>query len=459
MRVPRARDDRMAVAGTRRDCPSRRARRTCIGLNCVNSLGRSGSTPPHVMAFWLAIAAVVVTAVEVTSAVAIAMSRKVLVEDIRTTRDIYAEQSQLIGRLLAPDSTRMLVIDSVLGWRYRPGRSGIHTINAQGVRSSRTYAARPRPGVTRVAAFGDSFVFGSEVADGDAWSAQMERLSPAIEVLNYGVGGYGVDQAYIRFCTEGSDLASHVVIMAFAPDDMRRVTNVYRRFISHRELPLAKPRFSLIASGGLRLLPNPLPQPADYERIAASPSEITSIAIHDAWYQRLIYQNVIYDYSATARLVTNLSLRVYDRHFAPDRLLRGGEFSSVSEAFRIHALLFERFVTATRQLGAQPLIVLLPDREAVTTALRGNTTILRPLAEYLARSGLRYVDLTGAFVAAPGKDVDRWFMPGGHYSPAGNALVAEQLIREITSSTESGPALTPVATHRAAPPCTESHSR
>ena len=71
-------------------------------------------------------------------------------------------------------------------------------------------------------------------------------------------------------------------------------------------------------------------------------------------------------------------------------------------------------------------------------ARRGRRTFLTPLVETLAAQGLEYVDVTRAFVDSTARgDAADWFMPGGHYSPAGNAIVARWMGRELLA--RSGP--------------------
>jgi hypothetical protein len=405
--------------------------------------GRGGETmlkPQRKILFSVLAVALTVAATESISLVVIRLSRPFLTEEIRTTSDIFREQSARIRLLMASDSTDgLLALDAVLGWRYRAShRDSLNTINAQGLRGSRTYAPRPAPGVVRVAAFGDSFVYGNEVADADAWPAQAERLFPGLEVLDYGVGGYGVDQAYLRFCREGMALSPAIVLIGFATDDMRRLVNVYRRFISNREFPLVKPRFRFDDRGALVLVPNAAPQRSDYVRYLRDPRAVIELGKYDYWYQPAIYQEPLYDYSATVRLLTSVWLRVSNRYLARSRMYRRGEFNPSSTAFAIQLALFEQFVRRVRQAGARPLVVLLPDRESVARARRGERPILEPLVEAMTARGIPYVDLTRAFAdpGAPG-DVDDWFMKGGHYSPAGNAIVARWLGRKLLARVDS----------------------
>ena len=384
--------------------------------------------------------AIVLAAIEGLSSLAIWVSRPFLVEEIRTTRDIFDEQSDGIRRVLESDSLRVLALDPLLGWRYRAGRrDSANTMNSQGLRSTRQYSPHPPRGVLRVAAFGDSFVYGNEVADSGAWPALVERLFPQVEVLNYGVGGYGTDQAYLRYCAEGAALSPRIVIIGFVPVGLRRVVNVYLRFVSNRELPLAKPRFTLGAGGELVLLPNPLPHRSDYTRYLGSPRDIVALGAHDYWYNAAIYQNPVYDYSATVRLPTNLWLRLDNRYLARDRLLRQGAFNPSSSAFRIQMALFEAFAAAVRATGAHPTVAIFPDRASVTRARLGRSTLVTPLVQELAARGIDHVDLTDAFVEARTMgDVNMWFKPGGHYSPAGNRIVALWLGKEILARAASG---------------------
>ena len=56
----------------------------------------------------------------------------------------------------------------------------------------------PDPGTACAAAYGDSFVWGEEVAPAEGWIEQLSRLI-GCRVSNYGVSGYGTDQSFVRF--------------------------------------------------------------------------------------------------------------------------------------------------------------------------------------------------------------------------------------------------------------------
>jgi hypothetical protein len=72
--------------------------------------------------------------------------------------------------------------DPRLGWDY-----------GCGVRGRSTLPAEERDGRRRIVGVGDSFMYGNEVEDAEAWDALLR--ADGFDALNMGVGGYGVDQS------------------------------------------------------------------------------------------------------------------------------------------------------------------------------------------------------------------------------------------------------------------------
>ncbi|MGH7664471.1 MAG: hypothetical protein ACRENI_09295 [Gemmatimonadaceae bacterium] len=368
-------------------------------------------------------------AVEASSAIGIALVESVGGIDVPRTTEIYRDQSDRIRHYLRRPAERRDVLDPVLGWRYRAGhRSERDELNSQGLRSRREYAAVPAPGTLRVAAFGDSFVYCNEVANTDAWPSLIEEMHTGVEMLNYGVGGYGTDQAYLRYQAEGRALSPHIVLIGFAPVDLPRVVNVYRRFLHHEEYALVKPRFDFAPDGSLELLPNPYTTVAHYERVLAQPQAVLALGLHDQWYERAMYENPLYDWSATVRLLTVFWSKAANRYFSHDRLIRDGVFDSSSTAFRIQAAIVQRFAREVRDAGATPIVLMLPDASSIERASHGEPLVYEPLTAHLRAGGIEVIDVINAFTteeAFPG--AAPWFASGGHYSPEGNRVVSAWL--------------------------------
>lgn len=344
----------------------------------------------------------------------------------RSAQLLRAERRRMEERVR--DWETMYEVDSVLGWRYTLGfQSGAHRLNAQRLRADHDYDTVPRAGVLRVAAFGDSFVYGSEVPLSASWAARIERANPSVEVLNHGVHGYGLDQALLRYRMEGHALHPRVVVMGFVADDLGRLLNVYSPFRSHWLPAFGKPRY-VIQGNELRVVASPLRSQADYLHYLDRPADMRAWKDADWWYEPVLYGNVLYDHSATIRLATHGWILLKRRYLDRDRPRRGATINTGSEAYRIQLRIFEEFVKEATSHGEVPLVVLFPERESVARLLRGGGTVYAPMLEDLTRLRIPFADAAGAFRAAGDTLAEAgWFEPGGHYSAKGNEIVARWL--------------------------------
>jgi hypothetical protein len=385
------------------------------------------------LAFWVISVSLAVGVLEACAYLVIQVSDSFLRESIRRRATIYADQTSQVAAMLNTSVAERELLDRELGWMYRPGfRSATDHLNASGLRSLREYAPSAPAGRIRVAAFGDSFVYGNEVPDDSAWTAQVEGMDSAVEVLNYGVGGYGLDQAFLRYLREGGKYHPQLVVIGFVPDDLARLVNVYRRFIFSMDLPLIKPRFVLTSRGTLQLLAEHVPDAQGYRAYIEEPSRVRDLGKLDHWYEPLIYDNPLYDWSATVRVFSNAWVRLGRRVWDANRMVADDRFNERSEAFRIQVTLMEAFAKAVSERGAQSLVVFFPDRPSATRAVAGEAPVYAPLVRVLQSKGISTLDLAPEFANAAGnKRPDDWFMPGGHYSDAGNRVAARTILRAV----------------------------
>jgi lysophospholipase L1-like esterase len=116
-----------------------------------------------------------------------------------------------------------------LGFELRPGgavRAEVaYRVNAEGLRGPETSVEKPA-GVRRVAVLGDSIAFGYWVADEDGFARQLEALLNAegapsrVEVLNFGVPGYNLDQEIEALRAKALAFAPDAVVVAFCLNDL-----------------------------------------------------------------------------------------------------------------------------------------------------------------------------------------------------------------------------------------------
>jgi lysophospholipase L1-like esterase len=116
-----------------------------------------------------------------------------------------------------------------LGFELRPGgavRAEVaYRVNAEGLRGPEVSVEKPA-GVRRVAVLGDSIAFGYWVADEDGFARQLEALlngegAPSrVEVLNFGVPGYNLDQEIEALRAKALAFAPDAVVVAFCLNDL-----------------------------------------------------------------------------------------------------------------------------------------------------------------------------------------------------------------------------------------------
>ncbi|HKW12423.1 MAG TPA: hypothetical protein VJO33_18695, partial [Gemmatimonadaceae bacterium] len=145
------------------------------------------------------------------------------------------------------------------GPRVSATDDSVYQSSAEGLRSPRagmSFAALPHR--HRIALVGDSFTFGLEVRYEETWGQQLETaLGGDYQILNFGVDGYGVDQAYLHFRRDVIQWHPDVVILGVVSDDLHRTMCVYGFLcFPGSEMPFSKPRF-VVVGDSLQLLPRP----------------------------------------------------------------------------------------------------------------------------------------------------------------------------------------------------------
>jgi hypothetical protein len=333
-------------------------------------------------------------------------------------------ERELAAGAEAPGYSRF---DAVLGWTTRPGhvsRDGRIHVNAQGLRATRDHAALPAPGVRRVLACGESFTFGEEVADADVWCARLEAHVPDLEVLNYGVGGYGTDQALLRLEREGRGPAE-AVLVGLLLENIGRNVNRYRPLWYPLSQPAAKPRYRA-TDGGLVLVPQPFATHAEFVAAVRSGAVLERLAEHEHWSASPLPAWL--EWSAAARLVGARS--AYAAR-ASEPLWTDTD----GEPFVTTIALLAGFRDAARALGIERvLVVVFPTKADLRRELEGDVRFWTTLHAALAARGIECVDTTDALAEeARRSGLDALWLES-HFSALGNDVVA----RAVAGSLQGG---------------------
>jgi hypothetical protein len=291
--------------------------------------------------------------------------------------------------------------DERLGWRnlpsvsrpdiYGPGLS--LTTNARGFRALEEHAAEVPAGRYRIVCLGDSFTMGYGVDDRATYPAALQRLCPELQAVNMGLGGYGLDQDYLWYLSDGTALQADLLLFAVIDADLNRLgLDEFGGF--------PKPRVDL---EGDELVVRNLPVPREF---ATRPQQPSALA---AFLDGLALWQLRKD--AATRATFTRPAPWSEERVAQVRRVAERIFAELS---RLSAERGQRFVLAYLPTGS------LAGREATDTA--------RWVRGFAASSGTPFVDLAAAFAALPQDDIARHFLPDRHLSAEGNEFVARALL-------------------------------
>lgn len=300
-------------------------------------------------------------------------------------------------------------------------------------RGARLSPANAALGDTRpcISVYGDSFAFSDEVDAKDAW-ANVLADDLGCRVDNYGVGGFGTDQALLRFeghLDQGRD-PGDTVILTILPDNLNRNVNQWRYLLGSHPLSF-KPAFR--AGDGVALEPLFSGGLAAVHTIAADPSAhlpAETYAPGDPGLRRP--QRMRFPYSLTLARIGLNHLRGY-RAGAPDgrRFLANQPTyydtpdGPSAQKLKVTAHILGRFAAACATPGRTCVLLLIPDPELVFQAGRDGTHDLDGWLRQAA-TGLTYLDATAMFADLDDICAHMTNPQGcnGHYSPAGYARLA-----------------------------------
>jgi hypothetical protein len=328
-----------------------------------------------------------------------------------------------------PGDLSYVVNDDLLGWTIAPNKQsadGMYWSSSEGIRAPHadvTFANLA--GKTRIAILGDSFTFGKEVLYEDTWGFLLEQgLGSSFQVLNFGVGGYGVDQAYLRYDKDVRMWKPKIMIYGFMWHAVRRSMMVYPFLSVNFHFPFSKPRY-ILRDGELEKINVPALAP---ENIFSNRSIFDLPFLeYDPGYKQSEWHKEIYHSSYLARLFVSIfpSWSAITPDVSDEALLS------------VNTAILKAFVRLAMKSGAIPIVVYFPEEKELTNA---NWSFFTALGKrVLHEADIAYTDITPCILEL--NPTDRFVPSGGHYSAQGNAAVAQCLRTVVNAALDSPDAL------------------
>ena len=320
--------------------------------------------------------------------------------------------------------TYLTARDPLLGWPA-PEKFGRGGYDPDGARFSPAFP-NPARYPACISLYGDSFTWATEVDDERAWGNLLARRA-GCRVANYGVAGYGTDQAYLRFRSHEADSAGVVVLGVMSENILRNVMQ-FKDLIYPKEFYSLKPRFVLGDRGELELVPMPRIPAERYGEFVEHPERFLArdffVPGGSSRVGRLRFPYTL----SVARVCGNLIWY---------RMLLGEPVVDVvyadfyredhpSQALEITAEIVTAFHADGVKGGRLPVVVVFPERSSLENYLEDGVWGYENLLVKLTERGIDAVNFGDRLVEGLGeREPEALFKAGEHYGEEVNRWIAE----------------------------------
>lgn len=321
--------------------------------------------------------------------------------------------------------------DAELGWDQPK-----EELSRLGSRSSKVYQPKP---VYEIKAFGDSFTQGTGVKDNETWEAYIEQLT-GWDCLNFGVQGYGVDQAFLKY-SRLDNVKSKYTLLATHIENIGRLVSVYRAFYTGRWGP-PKPYYTAL-NDKIELVEAPVTSqkhayklldkhfvdqiravdywPNYYENVRGSPSRLTWPS---TW---MIFKHFDFFYNRSIFEFKRKVFPSYDLELQRSKYYHLYDESSI--AFTILKHIITGFIELSHERSEIPIVIIFPSQHALDVLSSYRTSLYSAFLTFLHAQDYPFLDFGSILVS---EAYSQYYLSyDGHFSPEGNARIAHELLKYI----------------------------
>jgi len=335
--------------------------------------------------------------------------------------------------------------------------STISTAQPNGARTSFAYTNRP----CRINAYGNSFTLCHQVSDAETWEEYLAgHLGEPIR--NFGMGGFGVYQAYRRMLREEStkDSAQYIIFYIWGDDHMRsllrcrymtfgkpanqqseeEIRNFHGNFWANVELDFNTKKFveneSLITT------------PHDLYKMTDSTWMVKNLKADLALQMCLFRENRISDIDIPGLKKLSQTLDFTVDLDNPSTLRENVKKLLDKYSFAATEFILDKAKTFAQKKGKKLMVVLFDPYSVAFPVMRGETALEsrydKEIVGYLQTNGFNYFDMNLVqledykHLGLSFQDYfNRYFI--GHYNPTGNHFFAFSILPKIVEWLEPKP--------------------
>ena len=348
--------------------------------------------------------------------------------------------------------------DPILGWVRKPNTSNSEKsmdkitnwkINSKGSRMNPSYENLP----SKISCYGDSFTFARQVNDDETWEHFLSELSNT-NVINFGVGNYGLDQSLLRLKREFQNNKTDIVIMGVVPDTISRIVSVWKHYYEYGNTFGFKPRFFL-KNDELCLFENPISNKSKFQNYTL---ELSKIQQYDYFYKQKFKKELLtfpYSFSILKNPKRHLSIIFWTISNTFLKFIKKNnsrlEWKSMEIIMKINLkwrvflfndkktvtllkkLLME-YVKFSKENNFRAVFVFLPQKDDILFIKSHYHFYQNFLQDLSLIDGLYFIDVLKPLLDE--NDLDTLYSDnnsyGGHYSIDGNRKISNIIFQEIS---------------------------
>ena len=289
-----------------------------------------------------------------------------------------------------------------------------------------------------ISTYGDSYCLAREVEGDKTW---QYHLSKALDtnVINFGVGNYGLDQSILRLKKEYKNHPTENVVMAITPYTVTRITSVWKHFSEFENVLAVKPRF-VIDKDKLVLVPNIIRAKDELANMRKNKGLLHKYDEHINYFNEHIYKfpftlsflkkPKILIRPIYTKLVgvfnklncSELALYFSDKYFLSEIKYRKFLFKKNNKLLK---LLVEDYINFSIKNKFKPMLLILPTLEDVRYYNKTNDKYYGNFISGI-NDNILVCDFMD-FLSREKGDIEKYYVDpfyGGHYSVLGNLKLA-----------------------------------
>lgn len=284
-----------------------------------------------------------------------------------------------------------------------------------------------------ISIYGDSFTWSSEVEDDEAWG---EVLSARLgcRVSNFGAGGFGSDQAYLRYLNNPDENAPVVMLNHLSENIIRNLTR-FRTIVTGYDKTKTnlgfKPKFVLDESGDLKLVEIPTFEPEEYPEVLRYPEDY----MPDEYFRPggpsgLTRQSFPYTLSVM-RAFNHFHVKAwlanvpwYGEFYGPDH---------PSQGLQVTAGILTSFTKSAKLRGQAPMVSVIPTGQDLEYFVETGEWSYQPLLDAVAAQGIDIINFgDGIMERLEGRNECEIFTNcSGHFNAEGYRYIADIVYEEL----------------------------